>query len=278
MVKHPPPTPPAAPIVVDALSKTYGRGADATPVLRDLSFSVARGEWVFLVGPSGSGKTTLLSILGCVLSPDAGRVEVLGRDVRSLSPQAAAELRLRNIGFIFQRFHLIRGLTAQENVSVPLTLQGANQTVARRRADELLAAVGLAEHRHRNVRKLSVGQCQRVALARALVTNPDLILADEPTASLDGEHGHAAMQLLRELTTQSGATVIVVTHDPRIQSFADRVLKLENGQLCANQSPLSPNTPAPRNLGTDEIRSIGEFTPTPPEEPQNEPEPMLVVE
>lgn len=221
-----------SPILVDNVSKSYGRGAAATPVLRDISFDVAPGEWVFLVGPSGSGKTTLLSILGCVLSPDQGRVEILGRDVRKLSPPAAVELRLRNIGFIFQRFHLIRGLTAIENVCVPLTLQKVSDAAARRRAAELLDAVGLADHRNHNVRKLSVGQCQRVALARALVTNPDLILADEPTASLDGVHGHAAMQLLRELTAKSGATVIVVTHDPRIQAFADRVLTLENGQIC----------------------------------------------
>jgi putative ABC transport system ATP-binding protein len=231
------------PILVDNVSKSYGRDPAATPVLRDVSFDVARGKWVFLVGPSGSGKTTLLSILGCVLSPDQGRVEILGHDVRKLSPAAAAELRLRHIGFIFQRFHLIRGLTAIENVCVPLTLQKVSDSVARRRAAELLDAVGLSEHRNRNVRKLSVGQCQRVALARALVTNPDLILADEPTASLDGVHGHAAMQLLRELTAKSGATVIVVTHDPRIQAFADRVLTLENGKICTEQAARNAATP-----------------------------------
>ncbi len=225
------------PILVDALSKAYGRGTTITPVLRDITFTVDRGEWVFLVGPSGSGKTTLLSILGCVLSPDQGRVEVLGHDVRRLDPHAASQLRLRHMGFIFQRFHLIRGLTAQENVCVPLTLQGVPEAAARRRAAELLDAVALADHRNKNVRKLSVGQCQRVALARALVTNPDLILADEPTASLDGQHGHAAMQLLRDLTARTGATVIVVTHDPRIQSFADRVLTLENGCLCSGEQP-----------------------------------------
>jgi putative ABC transport system ATP-binding protein len=256
----PTPTQPQSPIVVEAVSKAYGRGADATPVLRELSFTVNRGEWVFLVGPSGSGKTTLLSILGGVLSPDAGRVEVLGHDVRRLSRTAAAELRLRRIGFIFQRFHLIRGLTARENVCVPLTLQGANETAARRRADELLDAVGLAEQRNRNVRKLSVGQCQRVALARALVTNPDLILADEPTASLDGEHGHAAMELLRNLTSTSGATVIVVTHDPRIQQFADRVLKLENGRLCGTESNKSELTHRNDDLQPQEIRSIPDLT------------------
>ena len=261
------PTPISTPIVVDALSKSYGRGPAATPVLRDVAFEVRPGEWVFLVGPSGSGKTTLLSILGCVLSPDAGRVEVLGHDVRTLTPAAATELRLRRIGFIFQRFHLIRGLTAQQNVCVPLTLQGVGDAAARRRADALLDAVGLAEHRHRNVRKLSVGQCQRVALARALVTSPDLILADEPTASLDGEHGHAAMELLRDLTAKSGATVIVVTHDPRIQSFADRVLALENGRLVdgegsANHAPRASRAPHPAPLADAIPTAAGDLQPT----------------
>jgi putative ABC transport system ATP-binding protein len=276
------PSLPQSPIVLEAVSKAYGRGADATPVLRELSFTVDRGEWVFLVGPSGSGKTTLLSILGCVLSPDAGRVEVLGHDVRGLSRAAAAELRLRRIGFIFQRFHLIRGLTARENVCVPLTLQGANESDARRRAEELLDAVGLAEQRNRNVRKLSVGQCQRVALARALVTNPDLILADEPTASLDGEHGHAAMELLRDLTAKSGATVIVVTHDPRIQQFADRVLKLENGRLCetgAGGSGLGAVEIQPADLEPQEIRSIADLTAsrntTNPNKATSPPQPIL---
>jgi putative ABC transport system ATP-binding protein len=248
------------PIVVAGLHKAYRRGGTVTPVLCDVSFTVQRGECVFLVGPSGSGKTTLLSILGCVLSPDRGRVEILGRDVERLDPQAAALLRRDNIGFLFQRFHLIRGLTAIENVSLPLVLRGMSEKAASRRAAELLDTVDLADRRSHQVGQLSVGQCQRVALARALVGEPQLVLADEPTAALDAAHGQAAMRLLRDLARRIGTTVVVVTHDQRIVPFADRVLELENGRLAeapdwrtavsspsheSDSSESSPLAPAP---------------------------------
>jgi putative ABC transport system ATP-binding protein len=197
---------------------------------------VSPGECVFLVGPSGSGKTTLLSIIGCVLSPDQGAVHILGEDVSRLSKDAAAELRRKRIGFVFQRFHLIRGLTAAENVAVPLILGGWTKADASRRAAELLALVDLSEKSHVQPHRLSVGQCQRVAFARALAADPDLILADEPTASLDATSGQRAMILLRRLTVESGKSVIVVTHDHRVLSFADRILHMENGKIQEHTS------------------------------------------
>ena len=185
----------------------------------------------FLLGPSGSGKTTLLSIIGCVLSADCGVVRILGHDVAGLSRDEAALLRRQHIGFVFQRLHLIRGLTAMENVAVPLTLSGWTPSDAARRANELLAHVDMTDKVDVQPHRLSVGQCQRVAFARALAADPDLILADEPTASLDAKTGHQALELLRRLTVNAGKTVIVVTHDPRILQFADRIVHMENGKL-----------------------------------------------
>jgi len=222
-------TPPA--VELRGVVKTFERGSTVTRVVDNVDLTVAHGECVFLLGPSGSGKTTLLSIIGCVLSADNGEVRILGRDVRGLAPDDAALLRRQYIGFVFQRFHLIRGLNARENVAVPLTLAGWDAAAADERAMELLEKVELREKADEPPQRLSVGQCQRVAFARALAADPDLILADEPTASLDAKTGHRALELLRELTVASGKTVIIVTHDPRILSFADRILHMENGQL-----------------------------------------------
>jgi putative ABC transport system ATP-binding protein len=221
------------------VGKTYGRGEAAVRVLDGVNLCVERGRSVFLAGPSGSGKTTLLSILGCILSPDVGRVEILGQDVSTLNAQQRTALRRDQIGFVFQRFHLIRGLTACENVGVPLVLRGTPPPVVRRHALILLEAVGLADKANVHSHNLSAGQCQRVALARALANDPELILADEPTAALDAANGHDMMELLWRLTTQEGRTAIVVTHDPRIFCFADRVYWLENGRIVEQQEPLA---------------------------------------
>jgi len=216
---------------LSGVSKWYCRGESKTTVLDSIDMQVDTGECVFLLGPSGSGKTTLLSIIGCVLTADAGEVHVLGHDLKRLNDTATALLRRDHIGFVFQKFHLIRGLTAQENVAVPLLLRRGSAAQANRRAAERLEQVGLADFIKQSPEKMSVGQCQRVALARALVGDPELILADEPTASLDAESGQQAMELLRELTVGAGKTVIVVTHDHRILPYADRVLNVSNGKL-----------------------------------------------
>ena len=222
----------AIPVVIHDLHKAYRRGATSTPTLCGVELTVDAGECVFLVGPSGCGKSTLLSILGCILTPDRGTVQVLGNDLSQLNEISRSALRRNHIGFVFQRFQLIRGLSALENVCVPLLLRGESQRVARQRASALLAQVGLGDKGRSKPNELSTGQCQRVALARALVGNPELILADEPTAALDATAGQEVMQLLRKLTTGEGKTAIVVTHDPRILDFADRVLHLENGRIA----------------------------------------------
>jgi putative ABC transport system ATP-binding protein len=218
-------------IHLEGVAKTYRRGAVATPVLRGVDLTVSRGECAFLAGPSGSGKTTLLSILGCILAADEGRLELFGQNLGSLVPHERTLLRRDRIGFVFQRFHLIRGLTALENVCVPMTLRGVGGREARPRALALLEAVGLGEQAHAHPRDMSAGQCQRVAIARALANDPDLVLADEPTASLDAKNGQEAMQLLRQLVTEQGKTAVVVTHDPRIFAFADHIHWLENGSI-----------------------------------------------
>jgi len=230
----------ASPPVVRAwnLHKAYRRGNTSTTVLEGIDLSVEQGECVYLAGPSGSGKTTLLSILGAILSPDQGCVHVLGQDVFALSLRDRTMLRRDRLGFVFQRFHLIRGLSVLDNVSVPLTLRGVSRQAAHRRTRQLLEAVGLADQARSHPNKLSVGQCQRVALARALAGDPELILADEPTASLDAANGLEVMALFRRLTTAEGKAAVVVTHDQRIYHFADRVLWLEDGRIGhTQQSP-----------------------------------------
>jgi len=225
-------------IVVRAtgLCKSYRTGAIATPVLREIDLAVPRGECLFLVGPSGSGKTTLLSILGCVLSADGGVLEILGEDVNRYSSAAQARFRREKVGFVFQRFHLFDALTAHENVRVAFDLLRVPPAEARRTSLDLLSLVGLAGKAAARVTQLSMGQRQRVALARALAGDPELILADEPTASLDADSGASAMRALKELCRSLHKTVIVVTHDSRIFPMADRILKLADGRIVGQQT------------------------------------------
>jgi putative ABC transport system ATP-binding protein len=218
-------------IEATGLRKAYRTGRLQTPVLQDLDLQAGPGECLFLVGPSGSGKTTLLSIIGCVLSVDAGRLRLLGEDVTHFTPQQRAAFRLRRIGFVFQRFHLFDTLKAWENVRVVFDLLGFSAIQARRKSLDLLELVGLANRAYHRISELSMGQRQRVALARALAADPDLILADEPTASLDAESGFNAMQMLKGLCEHLGKTVVVVTHDNRIFPMADRILTLTDGRL-----------------------------------------------
>lgn len=228
-------------IVVRAadVSKSYRTGGDVSPVLRGINLRVQRGECVYLVGPSGSGKTTLLSILGCVLAADSGSLEILGVDARRLSPVEQARFRREQVGFVFQRFHLFQALTAAENVCVPLSLLGWPKARSRGKALELLSLVGLADKASSRVTRLSMGQRQRVAFARALAADPPLVLADEPTASLDSEAGSNAMRVLKNLCQELAKTVVVVTHDSRIYSLADRILRLVDGRITGEESAAS---------------------------------------
>jgi putative ABC transport system ATP-binding protein len=218
-------------IIARQVSKTFGSGPSRAAVLRGVSLEVARGEVVFLVGPSGSGKTTLLSILGCLLSADRGRVEVLGRNVVRMSAEERAAFRQEHLGFIFQTFNLFPTLSGLDNVRLALTMRGVSLGEASRRGAQLLEQVGLGSRGQLHPGQLSTGECQRVAVARALAGSPLLLFADEPTASLDAENGLGVMDLLRRLVKFRGMTLVVVSHDSRVFSFADRILHLENGRL-----------------------------------------------
>lgn len=211
--------------------KSYFIGGERRWVLDGVDFHAAERECVFLSGPSGSGKSTLLSIMGCLLECDSGEITIGDQRVDQLSVAQRTLIRRESIGFVFQRFQLIRGLSAEDNVAVPLTLQGYSLAEARDRSGELLKRVGLELHRKQLPTAMSPGQCQRVALARAVITEPRLLLADEPTAALDGKSGAEVMELLKELVSSTNSATVVVTHDPRILKYADRVCEIENGRF-----------------------------------------------
>ena len=187
------------------------------------------------MGPSGSGKTTLLSVLGCMLSPTSGSVNVCGRAVTGLDAEDLAKVRRENIGFVFQSYHLFPTLTAAENVRLSLDVRGDRSPAARAKANQALATVGLAHKAESFRRALSGGEQQRVAVARAIVGDPSVILADEPTAALDSENGQAVMTVLAELAKDPSRAMFIVTHDPRIMPFADRVLRIEDGRIVDDQ-------------------------------------------
>lgn len=218
-------------IATSDIEMVYQSGNHSVPVLKGIDLSVSKGDIQLLMGPSGSGKTTLLSILGGILRPTSGSVHLLGQDITQLSPTELAEFRLKNIGFIFQGFNLFDALTATENLEVALKMKGMRPRIARLEARVLLEQVGLADRANHRPRDLSGGQKQRVAIARALAGDPQIIMADEPTAALDSHSGQGVIELLRKLAKESGRTVLMVTHDPRIQKVADRVTYLEDGEL-----------------------------------------------
>jgi len=217
-------------ITVRDVSKTYSEGTASVRALESASLEVQGGEIVLLMGPSGSGKTTLLSIMGCILRPSGGEVRIRGRVVSNLTERELPEVRLRNIGFVFQGFNLFPTLTAQENIELTLDVMGVSRRDAHRRAEELIERVGLTDRSHASPADMSGGQKQRVAIARALAGDPEIILADEPTAALDTQSGRNVTELLRELARDRGRSVIVVTHDPRLVDFADRIIHIEDGK------------------------------------------------
>jgi putative ABC transport system ATP-binding protein len=223
-------------IVAEKIGKSFGAGQHRAMILRDVSLSVSAGEVVFLVGPSGSGKTTLLSILGCILTPDSGRVEVLGREVSRLNPDRLTAFRRKHLGFIFQSFNLFPTLSALDNIRLSLTMRGETLRSATKKSIDLLAQMSLKKRGHLRPAQLSTGECQRVAIARALADCPAVLFADEPTASLDADNGQAVMSLLTRLARERGVTLLTVTHDSRIFSFADRILNLEDGSLTREWS------------------------------------------
>jgi putative ABC transport system ATP-binding protein len=218
------------------VAKDLGSGAARVAALKGVTLSLHGGELTLLMGPSGSGKTTLLSILGCMLTPTDGTVRICGRSTAGLGPEDMALLRREHVGFVFQSFHLFPTLSATDNVRLALDVRGDPARAARVKSQEALARVGLAHKKKAFPRDLSGGEQQRVAIARAIVGSPSVVLADEPTAALDGENGRAIMKILAEIAKEPGRAVLIVTHDPRLLPFADRVVHIEDGLIKAQEA------------------------------------------
>jgi putative ABC transport system ATP-binding protein len=221
-------------IELQDVTRVYRIGEVETRALRGVTLTVEDGEFTAIVGPSGSGKTTLLQLLGCLDRPTDGTVRLEGQDVSQLNANQRADLRKGTIGFVFQFFALIPGLTAYENVELPLLLMGKSGKERRERVTELLAAVGLSDRAHHRPDQMSGGEQQRVAIARALATHPLLVLADEPTANLDTENGRQVMEIMQRLNQETGTTFLFATHDPRVIPFARRVVTLRDGRVSEN--------------------------------------------
>ena len=222
----------AAPLIrIRDLSKAYQRGGQDIPVLVHIQLDVAAGEFVALMGPSGSGKSTLLNLIAGIDQPSSGTIEIGGVDIATLSDGQLADWRAANVGFIFQFYNLMPVLTAFENVELPLLLTGLTARERRERVTQVLALVSLSDREDHYPNELSGGQQQRVAIARALVTDPALIVADEPTGDLDRHTAEDVLTLLEQLVTGLGKTIVMVTHDPKAASRAQRVVELEKGLL-----------------------------------------------
>ncbi len=213
------------------ITKAFGEGDTKIPVLKGVDIDVASGEVLLLVGPSGSGKTTLLSVIAGILESDEGDVQILGESIQELSASGKTNFRRDHLGFIFQQFNLLPTLTAAENAAVPLFIQGVPKLEAIARAEEVLRTMGMGERLKSLPTKLSGGEQQRVAIARALVGEPQLLLCDEPTASLDGETGHRVVEQLCAVGKHPDRAVIIVTHDSRIFEFGDRIVHMEDGRV-----------------------------------------------
>jgi putative ABC transport system ATP-binding protein len=215
--------------------KILGRGPGQVQALRGVSLALAGGELTLLIGPSGSGKTTLLSILGCMLSPTSGTVRVCGQSTAQMQPEDMTTVRRNHIGFIFQSYHLFPTLTVQDNVRLALDVRDVPSRSAIVATRKALGAVGLSHKMKSFPGQLSGGEQQRVAIARAIVGNPSVILADEPTSALDSENGEAIMKVLAHIVKEQARAVLVVTHDPRIIPFANRIVRIEDGRIVGEE-------------------------------------------
>ena len=213
--------------------KSYGDGENLTQVLKGIDLTIERGEMVAIMGPSGSGKSTLLGCLSGLDTVTGGRVLINGTDITNLNENALASVRNRNIGFVFQTFNLIGTLTAQENVELPILLNGQSKVDPAKRARELLDLVGLAHRRKHRPAQMSGGEQQRVAVARALANDPEVIFGDEPTGNLDSKNGESVMALLTDLKQRTGKTLILVTHDPNIAARCDRTVHIQDGYIVS---------------------------------------------
>ena len=220
-------------IAATGLNKWFGEGASRTNAVKDVSFEANFGEMLYVVGPSGSGKTTMLSMISGILRPNSGSVKIEDTEIWNLSNDALAEFRLHKIGFVFQDYHLFPRLTTAENVAMPLILQKRNWDEALKEAVADLEIVGLKGRADLPPVKLSGGEQQRVAIARAIVSRPDILILDEPTASLDGDTGRNIVKFVREHILSEQRCIVIVTHDSRINEYADRIVRMEDGKLVA---------------------------------------------
>ena len=213
--------------------KNYHRGKTEVPVLKDICLEVEKGDYLAIMGPSGSGKTTLMNLIGCLDVPTSGDYILDGKKINELDDNALADIRNKYIGFVFQNFYLLPKMNALDNVALPLLYAGVPQKERRARAAEALKMVGLEERMNFMPNQLSGGQCQRVAIARAMVTNPSMLLADEPTGALDTASGNQIMEIFRQLSDQ-GMTIIMITHEPSIAACADKTYHILDGQLITS--------------------------------------------
>ena len=220
-------------IAARGLTKWFGEGETKVTAVNDVSFAAYFGEMLFIVGPSGSGKTTMLSMISGILRPNSGQVTVKDADIWSLTEDALADFRLHTIGFVFQDYHLFPRLTTAENVAIPLILQRKNWDAAITEANSYLTIVGLGGRGNILPVKLSGGEQQRVAIARAIISRPEILILDEPTASLDGDTGRMIIAFVKERILNASRCILVVTHDARINEFADRIMHMEDGRLTA---------------------------------------------
>ncbi len=216
------------------ITKDFEGGGVKVRALRGIDLEIRSGQLTLLVGPSGCGKTTLLSIIAGILAPTSGMVETLGQSLATLNANQRARMRLHSIGFVFQQFNLVPTLSVAENVALPMLIAGFSNSEALKSAEEHLTKVGLGEFGQQSPSRLSGGQQQRVAFARALVLGPKLIVCDEPTSALDAKTGHLVMQTLRTVALRPDRAVAVVTHDPRVYEFADRIVTMEDGRVISD--------------------------------------------
>ena len=217
-------------IRIENVTKTYDMGENSVKALQGVSFTIKQGEFVSIMGPSGSGKSTCMNMIGCLDRPSSGLVEINGKETAKMSEKELAELRNKTIGFVFQQYHLLPSMTVLENVMLPLRYQGIEKHLRKEMAIKALEKVGLQNRKSHRPHELSGGQKQRVAIARAMVTNPKIILADEPTGALDSETGKQVLDMFRQINA-TGTTIILVTHDPEIGASTNRCIKIFDGKI-----------------------------------------------
>lgn len=228
-------------VFLEDVAKVYYIGDQEIRALNGVSLSIDAGEFVSIIGPSGSGKSTLMHLLGCLDTPSAGRMEICGHDITTANSDQLSDIRNREIGFVFQSFNLLPRLNVLENVEVPMIYTGASAAARRKRSEELVERVGLKERRLNRPTQLSGGQCQRVAIARALVNDPKIIFGDEPTGNLDSITGKLILEMFRELH-ETGRTVVLVTHDPKIAAVTHRVIEIKDGRIEREYDPRKTST------------------------------------